>query len=65
MDRVNAHKVLPDYQHGFRFRHMKFRHSCDTQLINAFKDLAEGLNDHQQMDPLILDFFKAFDMVAH
>ena len=60
MDHVDIHKILKDYQHGFRFRH-----SCETQLINTIEDLAKGLDNHQQMDLLILDFSKAFDTVAH
>ena len=39
--------------------------SCETQLVNTIEDLAKGSNCHQQLDLLILDFSKAFDVVGH
>ena len=60
MDHVDFHKILVFFQHGFRSKH-----SCETQLVNTIEDLAKGLNDKQQLDLLILDFSKAFDLVAH
>ena len=60
MDHVDLHKILVFFQHGFRSKH-----SCETQLINTIEDLAKGLNDRHQLDLLILDFSKAFDLVAH
>ena len=38
MDRVDHHKILKFFQHGFRAKH-----SCETQLINTIEDLANGL----------------------
>ena len=35
------------------------------QLINTIQDLADGLNNHQQIDTILLEFSKAFDKVAH
>ena len=60
MDHVDLYKILKNFQHGFRAQH-----SCETQLITTIEDLAKGLNDKQQLDLLILDFSKAFDVVGH
>ena len=60
MDHADAHKILKHFQHGFRSQH-----SCETQLVNTIEDLAKGLNYHQQLDLIILDFSKAFDVVGH
>ena len=60
MDHVDFHKILKFFQHGFREKH-----SCETQLINTIEDLSRGLNNQQQLDLLILDFSKAFDLVGH
>ena len=60
MDHVDLHKILVFFQHGFRAGH-----SCETQLINTIEDLAKGMNDEQQLDLLILDFSKAFDLLGH
>ena len=60
MDHVDFHKILKFFQHGFREKH-----SCETQLINTIEDLARGLDNQQQLDLLILDFSKAFDLVGH
>ena len=54
------HKILNDFQHGFRRQH-----SCETQLVTTIEDLAKGLDLRQQIDLLILDFSKAFDVVSH
>ena len=60
MDHVDHHEILKFFQHGFRAKH-----SCETQLINTIEDLANGLDHQQQLDLLILDFSKAFDLVGH
>ena len=60
MDHVDHHKILKFFQHGFRAKH-----SCETQLINMIEDLANGLDHQQQLDLLIRDFSKAFDLVGH
>ena len=51
---------LSDYQHGFRKKR-----SCETQLLVTVHDLAAGLDRHQQIDAILLDFSKAFDKVPH
>ena len=60
MGHLDRHKILRQFQHGFRQQH-----SCETQLIGTVEDLARGLRDRQQVDMLILDFSKAFDVVGH
>ena len=60
MDHVDIHKILNHFQHGFRSQH-----SCETQLITSIEDLARGLNSQQQLDLLILDFSKEFDVIGH
>ena len=60
MHHFDTTETLSDFEHGFR----KFR-SCETQLLQTVKDLANGLNNRQQIDSIILDFSKAFDKVCH
>ena len=60
MGHVDRHKILKFFQHGFRAKHC-----CETQLINTIEDLANGLYHQQQLDLLILDFYKASDLVGH
>ena len=57
---LNDHHVLNDAQHGFQKRP-----SCGSQLILTVQDLAQGLDDGEQIDAVLLDFSKAFDQVSH
>jgi exonuclease III len=57
LDRYN---ILANAQHGFRRRR-----SCETQLAISLNDWAETLNAKGQVDVLLLDFSKAFDVVSH
>ena len=60
MAHLDEHKILVDYQHGFR------QHSSrETQLTNTLEQLARSLNYRTQKDLLILDFTEAFDSVAY
>jgi hypothetical protein len=47
-------------QHGFRESH-----SCETQLVSICQDLADSIDKGEQIDAILLDFSKAFDMVPH
>ena len=49
--------ILTDYQHGFRKKR-----SCESQLITTIQDLASGIDSSTQIDAILLDFSKAFDM---
>ena len=60
MSHLEAHDILTDAQHWFRRRR-----SCETQLILTVQDLAQGIEDKQQIDVILLDSSKAFDMVPH
>ena len=55
-----ANDIISYLQHGFRAGF-----SCETQLILAVQDWASILNNHGQVDVLMLDFKKAFDKVSH
>ncbi|XP_038077310.1 uncharacterized protein LOC119745157 [Patiria miniata] len=57
---LDHHHILNDFQHGFR-KH----HSCETQLLTTLDDLTGAIDQKQQIDCLILDFSKAFDVLAH
>ena len=57
---LQKNKILSELQHGFRSGH-----SCESQLIITMNDLLEAWNDKDQVDMIILDFSKAFDMVPH
>ena len=60
MPHLDTQQILNDAQHGFR----KSR-SCESQLIQTVQDLANSLNEGEQMDAILLDFSKAFDKVPH
>jgi hypothetical protein len=53
---LSSHNILSPIQHGFR-RYF----SCSTQLVSIIHDWASVLNDHNQVDVLMLDFSKTFD----
>ena len=57
---LNANSIITPLQHGFRAGF-----SCETQLILAVHDWATTLNNHGQVDAIMLDFRKAFDKVSH
>ena len=60
MQHFEDNNILTDAQHGFRQRR-----SCESQLILTVHDLAQGLEDQQQLDVILLDFSMAFDKVPH
>ena len=55
---LTQHNILTDPQHGLRRGR-----SCDTQLILTEHDLVSGLDEKQQTELILPDFFKAFDKV--
>ena len=60
MDHLESNNILTPYQHGFR----KHR-STVTQLLLTCNDFATSLDNHSQVDGILLDFSKAFDKVSH
>ena len=52
--------ILHSAQHGFCKRR-----SCETQLINTVHNFASALNNREQIDAILLDMSKAFDIVPH
>ena len=60
MNFLESNNTLREYQHDFRKKR-----SCETQLLVTVNDLAAGLNRHQQINAILLDFSKAFDKVPH
>ena len=57
MKHPEIQNILFFLQHGFRRNH-----SCESQLLSLFQDLASSTT---QTDMLIMDFSKAFDKVPH
>ena len=51
---------LYEGQPGFRLGY-----SCESQLVTVCQDFADTLEEGGQMDLIIIDFSKAFDLVPH
>jgi ribonucleases P/MRP protein subunit RPP40 len=47
-------------QHGFRDGH-----SCESQLLGFTQDIADTIDRREQIDGIVIDFAKAFDVVPH
>ncbi len=60
MNHLEENSIRYDLQHGFRRNR-----SCESQLLQLVRDLAQGINNSGQTDMAILDFSKAFDVVPH
>ena len=60
MNHLTQCGILSEQQYGFRQGH-----SCKTQLINVVEDVQRALDQQKQVDPIMLDFRKAFDTVPH
>ncbi len=54
------YKILVDFQYGFRNKR-----SYETQLMIMLEDIARSREKGMNVDILILDFSKAFDIVPH
>ena len=48
MDYLDANRILTDYQHGFRQRR-----SCESQLIETVRDIADSLEHSGQIDAVL------------
>jgi len=51
---------LYEGQHGF-----KTGYSCENEVITAYQDIADSLDNGDRVDAIIIDFLKAFDLVPH
>jgi hypothetical protein len=60
MAHFERNNILSDAQHSFRKRR-----STESQLILTLQDLTQALDDGEQIDAILLDFSKAFDVVPH
>ena len=60
MSHLDNHRILKEYQHGFRKNH-----SCESQLISTIQDIAKEVDHRKQIDLIVMDFQKAFDKVPH
>ena len=60
MAHLDCHKMLSEFQHGFRKQR-----SCETQLLLTIHDFTSSLEAGDQLDAIVLDFSKAFDRVSH
>ncbi|XP_071492986.1 uncharacterized protein [Diadema antillarum] len=57
---LDNHQILSETQHGFRKRR-----SCTSQLLLTIHDLSSGIDSRNQIDVILFDLSKAFDMVPH
>ena len=58
---LNKYNIITSKQHGFRSGM-----SCETQLIEVLEDWTSAMNQGSaQIDVIVLDFSKAFDVVPH
>ena len=60
MNHSDRNSIISSYQHGFRLHH-----SCETQLLPFVEDILRAMDQHFQIDLLLLDFSKAVDTVPH
>ena len=57
---LEANEILIDSQRGFRRSR-----SCETQLVLFVDELVRSLHAGKQIDAVVMDFSKAFDVVPH
>ena len=57
---LKKYDILYEEQYGFQMNR-----SCETQLLSTVNDITDNLDAVRQIDVMLLDFSKAFDMVAH
>ena len=60
LDHLDTHSLLSDLQHGFRRKR-----SCESQLTIFIDELTRGVVNGSQIDAVVMDFSKAFDVVPH
>ena len=57
---TNNNNIISPCKHGFRPGH-----SCITQLLSFIEDILHAMDQHFQVDILLIDFSKVFDTVPH
>ena len=60
LDHLGVHNIINPIQHGFRSGL-----SCQTQLLLLVDEILRAMDQHHQVDLIMLDFSKAFDTVTH
>ena len=60
LNHLDHHNLLSDCQHGFRRNR-----SCESQLVLFIDELTCAMTEGKQVDAIIMDFSKAFDVVPH
>jgi len=60
INHLQSNHILTNQQHDFRPGF-----SCQTQLTTLVEDLQHNMDNHCQVDLILLDFAKAFDRVPH
>ena len=60
LNHLDSHSLLSDLQHGFRRKR-----SCESQLTIFIDELTRGVVNGAQIDAVVMDFSKAFDVVPH
>ena len=60
MNHLDQNNILSDLQHGFRSKR-----SCETQLLMFIDELLCEMSEGRQVDAVVMDFSKAFDVVPH
>ncbi|XP_071476520.1 uncharacterized protein [Diadema antillarum] len=58
LDHLDNHQILSETQHGFRKRR-----SCTSQLLHTIHDLSNSIDSRNQIDMILLELSKAFDMI--
>jgi hypothetical protein len=56
----NKKDWLFEGQHAFRPRY-----SCESQVITVCQDTADALDNGGRLDAIVIDFWKALDLVPH
>ena len=64
------HESLSDFLHEYNLLHktqsgFRTQHSCETALVNMIDSWLNALDNGKMVGVVLVDFKKAFDLVAH
>ena len=59
---LESNKILIENQHAVT-QSFRRSHSCETQLLMFADELFHSMSKEKQIDAVIMDFYKAFDMI--